>query len=96
MSSDTPISDPLAPLNLPAAIRIQGSKLLRAINSAATLEDTLRAADRAEGFALGIETLRALNPSDVEGLYLVFDRASQAHKRDRRFPRSFRFHPSLG
>lgn len=80
MSSGNSISDPLAPLGLPAAIRAQASKLLRAINSAATLEDTLRAADRAEGFALGIETLRALNPGDVEGLYLVFDRASQARQ----------------
>jgi len=77
MSSVNPISDPLAPLNLPAAIRVQASKLLRAINSAATPADTLRAADRAEGFALGIETLRALNPGEVEGLYLLFDRAFQ-------------------
>jgi hypothetical protein len=77
MSSGNPISDPLAPLNLPAAIRAQASKLLRAINSAATPADTLSAANRAESFALGIETVRALNPGDVEGLYLVFDRAFQ-------------------
>ncbi|RON20564.1 hypothetical protein BK660_16045 [Pseudomonas brassicacearum] len=72
--------DPLAPLNLPAAIRVQGSKLLCAIRSAATLLDALRAADRAEGFVLGIETLRALNPEDIEGLYLVFDRAFQVRQ----------------
>jgi hypothetical protein len=35
----------------------------------------LRAADRAEGFVLGIETARALNPDNIESLYLVFDRA---------------------
>lgn len=80
MSARAQTSDPLAPLGLPAAIRAQASKLLRAINSAATLEDTLRAADRAEGFALGIETVRALNPGEVEGLYLVFDRAFQARQ----------------
>lgn len=80
MSRGHPASDPLAPLLLPAAIRTQGSKLLRAISSAATLLDALRAADRAEGFALGIETVRALNPGDVEGLYLVFDRAFQARQ----------------
>lgn len=80
MSAREPTSDPLEPLNLPSAIRLQASKLLRAISSAATLEDALRAADRAEGFALGIETVRALNPGDVEGLYLVFDRAYQARQ----------------
>lgn len=80
MSTGAPSSDPLAPLGLPAAIRAQASKLLRAISSAATREDALRAADRAEGFALGIETLRALNPGEVEGLYLVFDRAFQARQ----------------
>lgn len=78
----TPISDPFAPLGLPSAIRVQAGQLLRAISSAATLEDALRAADRAEGFALGIETLRALNQGDVEGLYLVFDRAYQARQAD--------------
>ncbi|MDD1011303.1 hypothetical protein M5G27_27920 [Pseudomonas shahriarae] len=78
MSASEPTTDQLAPLGLPSAIRLQASKLLRAISSAATLEDALRAADRAEGFALGIETVRALNPGDVEELYLVFDRAYQA------------------
>jgi hypothetical protein len=66
MSSREPTSDPLAPLGM-SAIRVQASKLLRA-------------ADRAEGFALGIETVRALNQGDVEGLYLVFDRAYQARQ----------------
>jgi len=80
MNSGLSSSDLLAPLGLPSAIRAQASKLLRAISSAATLEDALRAADRAEGFALGIETVRALNPSDVEGLYLAFDRAFQARR----------------
>ena len=80
MSAGAPSNDPLAPLGLPTTIRIQANKWLRAISSAATREDALRAADRAEGFALGIETLRALNPGEVEGLYLVFDRAFQARQ----------------
>jgi hypothetical protein len=80
MSSGNPVSNPLSPLGLPAAIRVQGSKLLRAISSAATPEDTHRAADRAEGFALGIDTVRALTPGEVEGLYLVFDRAFQVRQ----------------
>lgn len=74
------LADPLAPLGLPAAIRAQASKLLRAISSAENLPDTLHTATRAEGFALGVETVRALNPADVEGLYLVFDRASQVRQ----------------
>lgn len=80
MNSDNPSSNPLSPLGLPAAIRAQGSKLLSAISNAATLEDTRRAADRAEGLTLGIETLRALSSTDIEGLYLVFDRAYQVRQ----------------
>lgn len=80
MSARDPSSDPFAPLRLPSAIHLQASKLLHAISSAASLEDALRAADRAEGFTLGIETVRALNPGDVEGLYLVFDGAHQARQ----------------
>lgn len=74
------LNDPLAPLNLPAAIRAQAAKLLHAINCAETLIETLRAADRAEGFALGIETVRALNPIDIENLYLVLENAAQARQ----------------
>ncbi|VVN98239.1 hypothetical protein [Pseudomonas fluorescens] len=43
------LADPLAPLGLPAAIRAQASKLLRAISSAENLPDTLHTATRAEG-----------------------------------------------
>jgi hypothetical protein len=58
--------DPLAALNL-----------LGAIEQARTKTEVWRAADRAEGFALGVETLRALNPSDNERLYMAFDQALQ-------------------
>lgn len=73
-------SDPLAPLNLPVAVHAQANKLLCAINQAHTLADTLHAADRAEGFILGIETVRGLNAGVIVGLYLVFDYASQARQ----------------
>lgn len=73
-------ADPLVPLGLATAIRAQASKLLRAISSAENLPDMLLAATRAEGFVLGLETVRALTPADVEGLYLVFDRASQVRQ----------------
>ena len=44
---------------------------------ARTQIEAWRATDRAEGFAQGIETLRALNPGEKR-LYMVFEAASQA------------------
>ena len=70
----------LAPLNLPAALHARACKLLHAIGCARTRIDLRQAADRAEGFALGLETLRALNPGNVEGLYLAFDHAEQVRQ----------------
>jgi hypothetical protein len=70
-------NDPLAALNLPQALGAQALKLLGAIEQARTQTEAWRAADRAEGFALGIETLRALNPRDNEQLYMAFDQALQ-------------------
>lgn len=66
MSEREPTSDPPATLDLRSAIRVQANKLLRAISSTATLEDALHAADRAEGLALDIKTMRALNPGGRE------------------------------
>lgn len=70
----------LAELNLPRLVQARARKLLSAITEASTVADTLHAADRAEGFALGIETVKALNPAAIEALYLVFDHASQARQ----------------
>lgn len=70
----------LAPLNLPAHVHVQAAKLLRAIASAHNLYDTLQAATRAEGFGLGLETLKALSPASQEWLYMAFDAASQARQ----------------
>lgn len=72
--------DPFAALALPAAVHKQASRLLAGITQARTVADTVHATDRAEGFTLGIETVRALNLGAIEGLYLVFDRASQARQ----------------
>ncbi|POF43441.1 hypothetical protein B0D71_01090 [Pseudomonas laurylsulfativorans] len=68
--------DPLAALNLPSAVRARALKLLGAIAQARTAADCARAADRAEGFALGLETVRALNAASLEGLYLAFEQAA--------------------
>lgn len=72
--------DVLVALKLPSSIHAQALKLLTAIAQASTVADTLHAADRAEGFALGIETVRALNFGAIEGLYVIFDAASQARQ----------------
>lgn len=70
--------DPLAALNLPQGIHAQALKLLGAIAQARTADDCTRAADRAEGFGLGLETVKALNDASLEGLYLAFDHAATA------------------
>lgn len=72
------LNDALATLNLPEAIRVQATQLLGAISQARDLSDLLRAADRAEGFGLGLETVKALNPASIEGLYLAFEHTATA------------------
>lgn len=70
--------DPFTALNLPHAVQAQALKLLNRIQQAHSQDDVRRAADRAEGFVLGVETVKALNPASIEGLYLVFDNAATA------------------
>lgn len=70
--------DPLAAYNLPHAIHAQALKLLGNIAQARTAADCHRAADRAEGFGLGIETVKALNAASIEALYLAFEHTATA------------------
>jgi len=77
MSARTPNVDPLRPVKLPAAIRAQSAELLHAITNATTRTDIMRAADLAEGFVLGMKTVRALSDSDAADLLLVFSAATQ-------------------
>jgi hypothetical protein len=72
--------DMLASLNLPPAVQAQVLKLLMHIAQARTADDLFRASDRAEGFVLGLETVKALNPASLEGLYVVFDNAATARR----------------
>jgi hypothetical protein len=72
--------DPLAALNLPAAVLARVHKLLERIQQAHDAAELWRAADRAEGFVLGLETVKALNPASIEGLYLFFDNAATARR----------------
>ncbi|NWE43570.1 hypothetical protein HX875_29110 [Pseudomonas yamanorum] len=62
--------DPLSAYNLPAAVHAQ----------AATVAKVRRAADRAEGFGLGLETVKALNAASLEALYVAFDHADTARE----------------
>lgn len=78
MSRDYAVSDPLAAYNLPHAIHAQALKLLGAIAQARTATECNRAADRAEGFGLGLETVKALNAASLEGLYLAFEHTATA------------------
>ena len=73
-------NDPLAALNLPQAIHAQALKLLGNIAQARTVADCTRAADRAEGFGLGLETVKALNAASIEGLYLAFEHTAMARQ----------------
>lgn len=68
----------LAPLNLPSHIHTQAARLLLASAMDHNLYDILQAATRAEGFGLDLETVKALNPASIEGLYVAFDTAAQA------------------
>lgn len=70
--------DPLAAYNLPQGIHAQALKLLSNIAQARTAADCQRAADRAEGFGLGIETVKALNAASIEALYLAFEHTATA------------------
>ncbi|MQT97754.1 hypothetical protein [Pseudomonas helleri] len=71
-------NDLLAALNLPSTVHAQALKLLGAIAQARSAADCNRAADRAEGFGLGLETVKALNPASIEGLYLAFEHTATA------------------
>lgn len=78
--SGSEVHDPFAGLNLPQAVQAQALKLLTRIQQAHSPDELWRAADRAEGFVLGMETVKALNPASLEGLYVVFDSATTARR----------------
>ncbi|POA44732.1 hypothetical protein C1893_25280 [Pseudomonas sp. MPR-ANC1] len=69
-------------LNLPNAVEVQTLKLLHQIELAHTADDLFRASDRAEGFVLGLETVKVLNATSVEGLYKIFEAAATARRQE--------------
>lgn len=62
-------------ITMPTAVRQELDLLLATIKRAATSDEAERAGLRAEGFVLGIERLKALQPASIEALYLVVERA---------------------
>lgn len=71
-------SNPLGKLVLPPNVEAQTLKLLGRIAQASSKGECELAAERAEGFVLGMETVRALNASSIEGLYLAFEHTATA------------------
>ncbi|MCF7558932.1 hypothetical protein [Pseudomonas petrae] len=62
-------------ITMPATVRQELDLLLATINRATTGGEAERAGIRAEGFVLGVERLKALQPVSIEALYLVVEQA---------------------
>jgi hypothetical protein len=62
-------------LVIPDPIKHQIKRLLSHIEHSDSVAQAIRSSARAEGFALGLETLNALRLGDVEHLYLTFELA---------------------
>jgi hypothetical protein len=62
-------------LVIPDPIKHQIKRLLSHIERSESVAQAIRTSARAEGFALGLETLNALRLGDVENLYLAFEMA---------------------
>lgn len=76
------MTDALAALKLPNEVEVQILKLVHQIELAHTADDLFRASDRAEGFVLGLETVKALNAASIESLYKIFEAAATARRRE--------------
>ncbi|WP_448091088.1 hypothetical protein [Pseudomonas azerbaijanoccidentalis] len=63
------MDDALAALHLLSAVKVQTFKLLARISQASIANELWRATDRAPGFVLGLETVKAPNAESIEGLY---------------------------
>lgn len=63
-------------ISLPKGVGPQASKLWDAITQASTAVELNRAAGKAEGFVLGLESAKAIKSQVAESLYVAFDDAS--------------------
>ncbi|MDC6382795.1 hypothetical protein BW687_021750 [Pseudomonas graminis] len=62
-------------ITMPAAVRQELDLLLATIKRATTTDEAERGGIRAEGFVLGVERLKALQPASIEALYLVVEQS---------------------
>lgn len=73
-------AEALAGVPLPALVREHALKHLARIERAEDLQEVSLALERAEGYGEGLEVIRALNPADLEALYVAFDNAATARR----------------
>ena len=76
------MTEALAALDLPSAVKIQTLKLLARISQAASADELWRASDRAAGFLLGLETAESLDAANIKALYELFDRTATARRQE--------------
>ncbi|WP_404941645.1 hypothetical protein [Pseudomonas danubii] len=69
-------------INLPKGVGPQADKLWDAITQAAAAADLNRAAGKAEGFVLGLESAKAIKSQVAEALYVAFDDAASQRMRE--------------
>lgn len=62
-------------ITMPAVVRQELDQLLAAIKRATTTDEAERGGIRAEGFMLGVERLKALQPASIEAIYLVVEQS---------------------
>jgi hypothetical protein len=65
-------------ITMPSAVRVELDLLLASIKRATTRDEAERAGLRAEGFVLGVERLKALQPGSIETLYLMVEQAVES------------------
>lgn len=65
-------------ITMPAAVKQELDLLLTTIKRATTTDEAERAGIRAEGFILGVERLKALQPLSIEALYLLVEQAVES------------------
>lgn len=60
---------------LDGKMKREADRLLAHIAQADSMILAVKAGARADGFVLGMETVRALRPGDAENLYMIFEAA---------------------
>lgn len=71
-------ADQLAGLPLPSFVREHALKHLATLERAEDASTVRLALKRAQGYAQRLEVIHALNPADLEALYIAFDNMARA------------------